>query len=109
MDGVSSRDLVPLLVGRGLPLGANGRLYSARVRSVMLYKSETVNEEDMIILKWNNARMARWICSVRSEYRISAEELRTKLKFNSMNECLQDKRLQWFGHLERLEENAWSS
>lgn len=35
------RDLVPLLTSRGLPLGANGRLYSALLRSVILHGSET--------------------------------------------------------------------
>ena len=47
--------------------------------------------------------------SVKSEDRISTEELRTRLKLKSMRKCLQDRRLQWFGHLERLEGNAWSS
>ena len=33
----------------------------------------------------------------------------TTLKLRSIKECLQDRRLQWFGHLERTEETAWSS
>ena len=37
------------------------------------------------------------------------KELWTRLKLNSMRECLQDRRLQRFGHLERMEENAWSN
>ena len=28
---------------------------------------------------------------------------------NTMREYLQNLRLPWFGHLERMEENAWSS
>ena len=40
--------------------------------------------------------------------RISAEELMARLKFESMWECLQDRRLQWFGLLERMGESAWS-
>ena len=35
------RDLVLLLVSRGLPFVAKGRLYSARVHSVLIYRSET--------------------------------------------------------------------
>ena len=93
------RDLVPLLVSRGLPLGANGRLCSAFVRSVMLYKIETAKEKDVIRIKRNDARMARWICNIRPEDRISAEELTTKLKFDSASECLQDKRLEPIRHL----------
>ena len=26
-----------------------------------------------------------------------------------MGECLENRRLQWFAHLERMEENAWLS
>ena len=40
---------------------------------------------------------------------ISAEELRNRLKLNSKEECFQDSELQWFDHLERMEENNWSS
>ena len=35
--------------------------------------------------------------------------LRNRLKLKSMRECLQDKRRQWFGHLKRMKESAWSS
>ena len=30
-------------------------------------------------------------------------------QMNAMREYLQNLRLPWFGHLERMEENAWSS
>ena len=45
----------------------------------------------------------------RNDARIFAEELRTRLKLKSMRQCLEDRRLQWFGHLERMEKNASSS
>ena len=38
--------------------------------------------------------------------RISAEQLWTRLKLIGIGEHLQDRRLQWFGHLERMGENA---
>ena len=44
-----------------------------------------------------------WMCNVRPEDKCSAEELR------NVRECVQDRRLQWFGHLERIKESAWSS
>ena len=49
------------------------------------------------------------MCNIRPEDRISAEELRTRLKMKSMRECLQNKILQWFSYLERIEESTWSS
>ena len=30
-------------------------------------------------------------------------------KLKNMNECLQERRLQWLGYLERMEESAWSN
>ena len=36
-------------------------------------------------------------------------EPRAKLKLNNIWECLQERRLAWFRHLERMEEIAWSS
>ena len=35
-------------------------------------------------LKREEAKMVRWMCSVRSEEKISAEELKTRLKLMSM-------------------------
>ena len=42
------------------------------------------------------------------EDRISAGELRPRLKLKSIRQCLQDRRLEWFGCLEIMGENSWS-
>ena len=63
----------------------------------------------MIRLDRNDARMVRWMCKVRPENRISAEELRTRLKLKSMSKCLQDRRLQWLVHLEKMEDSVQST
>ena len=69
----------------------------------MLYGSETGPlEEDVIRLERNGERMLRLICNVRPEDRLTANELRFRLKLNSLWEYLQDRRLRWFGHLERM-------
>ena len=103
------RDLVPLLTSRGLPLGEKGK-YSACVRSVMLYRSETwiIKEEGVIRLERNDTRKVQWMCNIRTENRILAQELRTRLKLNSMKQYLQDSR-KWSGHVERWEGGTWSS
>ena len=49
------------------------------------------------------------VCNDESEDKIFAENFRTRLRLKSMKECLQDRRLQWFGHLEGMEESACSS
>ena len=69
---------MPFLTSRGLPIGAKGRLYSSSVHSVMLYGSEIGPvKKDAIRLKRNDPRMVKWMCKVRLEDRIFAEELRT--------------------------------
>ena len=47
--------------------------------------------------------------NIRPEYMISATDLRTRQKVKSLEECLQDRSLQWFTHLERVKESAWPS
>ena len=51
----------------------------------------------------------RWMCIVRLEDKISADELRTRIKLSNVRECSQDRRLQWFGYLEIMQKTAWSS
>ena len=65
-----------------------------------------VIEEDAIRLETNDAMMVRWIYNINPEDKIYAEELRASLKLFSMRERLQDKRLQWFGHVERMEKST---
>ena len=64
----------------------------------------SVTDKDMIRLERNDARMSRWMFNIRPEDRISAEEFSTTLKLKRMRECFQERRLQWFGHLERMED-----
>ena len=105
------RDLGSLLTSRCLLLGAKYRLYSACICSVMLYGNQTwpAKEEDVIKLERNDPRMATWMRNVRHEEMIFAEELRTRLNLKSMRKYSQRRRLQWFGHLERMKEIAWPS
>ena len=65
-----------------------------------------VIEEDAIRLETNDAMMVRWIYNINPEDKIYAEELRASLKLFILRERLQDKRLQWFGHVERMEKST---
>ena len=74
---------------------ANKNLYILHVHLVLLYGSETwpIKEVEVRRLKRNDERIVRWACNIRPD-RIYVEKLGTKLKLNSMRECLQDRRLQ---------------
>ena len=106
------RNLVPLLASRGFPLEAKGSLYSTLIHTapVILYGSETwpVKEEDVIRLESIHARMVRWMFRVRPKDRFLQRNLGLRPKLKSKGECLQDRRLQWFGHLGRMEGSGWS-
>ena len=67
------------------------------------------NEEDVIRLERNDVMIVRWMCNVSLEEMISPEELRTRLKLKNVRECLQHRRMEWFGLLERKEQSVWSS
>ena len=69
--GFLARDFMLLLAGRVMPLGAKNRLYSAYVRSAMLYGGKTwsLNEKGLFRIARNDARMVTWICNVRPESR----------------------------------------
>ena len=105
------RELVPLLASKGLSLASKGRLYQACVRSVMLYASETwpLKEEDLARLERNDASMVRWMCRVKLNDHIPSRVLRDRLRLVSVRELIQTKRLSWFGHLERMDDNNWVS
>ena len=47
--------------------------------------------------------------TVRLENKISTKKFRGRLKMNNRRECLANRRRQWFGHLEKIEDMAWSS
>lgn len=74
----------------------------------MFYGSEDwpAKEEDVIRLERNDEVRVTQKCNVRLEHKMYAEELRTRLKLKTMRQCLQDRRLQWFGFLKGMEESA---
>ena len=79
---------MPLSASRSLSLEVKSRLYSACVRSMTLYGSETCPVKEDVIR--SDATIVRWMCNVRPEKRISAEECRNRLKLKSMSECEYD-------------------
>ena len=60
------RDLLSVLTCRGFSFHSKGRVYKTRVRSVLLYGSETwaVKKADFHGLEHNNMRMISCMCNV---------------------------------------------
>ena len=99
------RELLPLLTNRTFSHKVKGRLFSACVRSAMLYGSETwpLKQEDLSRLARTDMQMVRWMCNVSLRDRKSSEELRNRLHIPDITDLLQQKRLRWYGHVERMD------
>ena len=99
------RELLPLLTSRVFSHKVKGKLYSACVRSVMLYASETwpLKEEDIQRISRTDMQMVRWMCNISLRDRKSSEELRSRLGIPDIVSVLRQSRLRWFGHVERMD------
>ena len=95
------RELLPLLSSRVHSHKAKGRLYTACVRSVMLYGSETwpLKEDDVNRISRMDKMMVRWMCNVTLRDRKSSEELRDRLGIIDIVDMLRKNRLRWMGML----------
>ena len=103
------RELSPVLTLKGASLKLKGKIYSACVRSVMTYGSETwpMKLEDTHRLERAERMMIRRMCGVTLKDRKSCEELRTRLGVESISDVVRRGRLRWFGHVERKDDSDW--
>ena len=97
------RQLLPLLANRHIPHVVRGRVYSACVRSVMLYGSETwaTTVDTISRLRRNDRAMLRWMCNVKVNDKINSDSILSKLGLQDIETILRTNRLRWFGHVER--------
>jgi len=79
------------------------------VRSSMLHGSETwlVRKENEVALQTAEMRMVWWMCGVKLRDRVPSKWLRVRLGLHDIISVLQEKRLQWYGHVLREEDNDW--
>ena len=99
------RELLPVLTSRHLSYKTRGHVYSSCVRSAMLHASETwpLTKMNLQRLQRNDRAMIRQICSIKPEdvARVRSSELLAKLQLEDLDLILRERRLRWFGHVER--------
>ena len=82
-----------------------GHVYSSCVRSAMLHASETwpLTKTNLQHLQCNDRAMIRQICSIKPEdvARVRSSKLLAKLQLEDLDLNLRERRLRWFGHVER--------
>jgi hypothetical protein len=105
------RELAPILTKRGASLVVKGELYSACVRSGMVYGSETwaTGVEDINRLVRAERMMVRSMCGVSLKDGKSSAELLSRLGIVSVVEVVEKGRLRWYGHVERKDADDWVS
>ena len=99
------KELKPVLSSRHLSFKTRGRVYSTCVRSAMLHASETwpVTKPCLQRLQRNDRAMIRQICNVKPQdtATIRSIELLAWLGIEDLDIILKERRLRWYGHVER--------
>ena len=94
-----------VLTSRYLSYKTRGHVYSSCVWSAMLNASETwpLTKTNLQRLQRNDRAMIRQICSIKPEdvARVRSSELLAKLQLEDLDLILRERRLRWFGHVER--------
>ena len=103
------RELQPILTAKYVSCKTKGILYTACVRSVMIYGAETWPMKKCIgdLLDRAEMRMVRWMCGVSLLDHIRSEDLRKRMEILSIEEMLRRARLRWFGHVMRKDDDDW--
>ena len=100
------RENLPLLTARALPFKIRGRLFNSVVRSSLLHATETwqMSSDTLKRLQRNDRAMIRWICGVKPSDEISMDDLHGKLGLCDIAVAIRERRLRWYGHVERHDE-----
>ena len=96
-----------MLCDRRISARVKGKVYKTVVRPAMLYGSETwavkrAQEKKMDAVEM---RMLRWMCGVTKMDRLTNDRIRGTTKVGELSKKVQERRLKWFGHVTRREEN----
>ena len=99
------KDLLPVLSSCHLSFKTRGRVYSSCVLSAMLHASKTwpLTKPNLQRLQRNDRAMIRQICNVRPQDTVTtrSNELLVQLGIEDLDLILKERRLGWYGHVER--------
>ena len=97
------KELIPVLSSHQLSLKTRGSVYSSCVRSAMLHASETWTLTKPSLQRLQRRAMIRQICNVKPQdtATIRSTELLARLGIEVLDLVLKERRLRWYGHVER--------
>ncbi|KAI5746693.1 hypothetical protein M8J77_006372 [Diaphorina citri] len=101
------RKMSGVLCDRRMSVKMKGKIHKTVVRPAMMYGAETwalkkVHEKRLEVAEM---RMLRWSCGVTRMDRIRNEVIRDKIKVTEVTKKIQERRLQWYGHVMRRDED----
>ena len=104
---INWKKLAHLLTKKELDKKVRGTIYTATIRSTMLYSAETwaLRKEETEMLERTQSRMVRWMAGVRKAGEIPGETLRRAFGLEPVSDVIRRTRLRWFGHIARREPN----
>ena len=75
----------------------------------MLHCSETwpIRKENEVSLQREEIRMVRWMCCIKLKDRVPSKGPRERLDIDDIILVIQQKRLQWYGHVMQKEDTNW--
>ena len=102
------RKLSGILCDQRVSARIKGKVYKTAVRPAMLYGSETWAVKAGQERKMNVAemRMLRWMCGITRRDRIRNDHVRGTVKVAELGANMQERRLNWYGHIMRDEEHV---
>ena len=100
------KEISHVICGRSISLKVIGTLYKSYVRNTLTYGAEcwALKMEDERRLKTTETRMLRMICGKTLKDKMNNEKIREMTGVVRLEEFLREKRLRWFGHVERMDE-----
>ena len=102
------RELGEILFMQGASLRMKGVVYKACVRSVLTYGVETWAMKAGVYqrLRATERRMLRMICGVTLKEMVESTVIASRVGVDNLEGHLRQKRLRWFGHIVRRDEEV---
>ncbi|KAK3894199.1 hypothetical protein Pcinc_002033 [Petrolisthes cinctipes] len=96
-----------VLCDKKISARVKGKVYKTVVRPAFMYGAETwpIKKTQEKKLEVAEMRMLRWMCGVTRYDRIRNKRIRGTTKVIEISKKVQERRLQWYGHVMRREEN----
>jgi len=100
------KKMTGVLCDKKMKIKLKSKINRTMIRPAMIYEAETWTMKKVYEKRLDVAemRMLRWNWGVTRLDRIWNEVIRSKMKATEVSKKIQERRLQWFGHVERRDE-----